>query len=438
MKRLPRIVIVGFPNVGKSTLFNRLLGEKKAIVHSLPGMTRDMNSGMCTVKDKKFVLVDTGGFFDSRSNPLSTKVKSKAWEASKQADALIFMLDARKGILPPEHELYISLNKLNKPIIIVANKMDTPRLEEEKLGEFFTFGRNSVIPISAEHKRNLDRLENAIYNIIPKKPYNQKEPRILKIAIVGRINVGKSSLINLIIGKEKLIVSETPGTTRDSIDTVVLRNSQPYCLVDTAGIRKLNRIRDKREKAGIIIAKKNIRRADVICLLMDSTEFPTRQDAAIAHLAYESGKPLMLILNKWDLIPDKQKVYEEFKKKTYEKLDFVSYAPLIFVSARTGKRAVKILDLAAEIFENAQTRIPTPLLNRFLNYVNQSNPPLSKNKNRIKIKYMTQQSVLPPTFVLFTHSKSSLLPAYRKYFSSLLRENFDIWGTPVRLRLKRN
>ncbi|HZX10170.1 MAG TPA: ribosome biogenesis GTPase Der [Acidobacteriota bacterium] len=438
MTKLPQIAIIGFPNVGKSTLFNRLLGEKKALVHSSPGMTRDMNSSLCTVKDKKFILVDTGGFFDSESNPITAKVKLKAWEASKQADALIFMLDARKGILPPEQELYISLKKLNKPIIVVVNKMDSSFIEEKHLWEFYKLGENSIISISAEHKRNLEKLEKAIYEVIPQKSPQEEQQKPLKIAIVGRINVGKSSLVNLIVGQEKLIVSETPGTTRDSIDTIVLRNGRPFCLVDTAGIRKLSRTKDNREKAGIIIAKKNIQKADVVCLLMDSTEFPTRQDAAIAHLAHDSGKPLMLALNKWDLIPSKEKVYQDFKEKTYAKLEFVSYAPLLFISAETGKRAPKILDLAAKIYENARMRIPTSHLNRFLNYVTQHNPPLSKKKDKIKIKYMVQQSDLPPTFVLFTHSRSTLLPSYQKYFLALLRENFDLWGTPIRLRLKRN
>jgi len=438
MNKLTRVVIVGFPNVGKSTLFNRLLGEKKAIVHSSPGMTRDMNSSVCTIGGKKFELVDTGGFFDSESNPLSAQVKLKAWEASKLADVLVFMLDARRGIVPSEQELFISLKKLDKPIIIVVNKMDSPAMEEKYLWEFFELGGDVLIPISAEHKRNIELLEEALTNVIPSKSYDKQELSPVKIAVVGRINVGKSSIVNLIIGQEKILVSETPGTTRDSIDTVVLRNGRPFCLIDTAGIRKLSRTKDGREKAGIIKAKKNIRKADVVCLLMDSTEYPTRQDAAIAHLAYDSGKPLMLALNKWDLIPSKEKVYEEFKTKAYERLDFVSYAPLLFVSAQTGKRAVKILDLAEEIYNNAKTWFPTSHLNKFLESVTRKNPPLSKKKKKIKIKYMVQQSILPPTFVLFTHSSGSLLSSYEKYFSSLLREHFNIWGTPIRLRLKKN
>ncbi len=438
MEKLSTIAIVGFPNVGKSTLFNRLLGEKKAIVHSSPGMTRDMNSSVCAIKEKMFILVDTGGFFDSKSNPISAKVKLKAWEASRQADALIFIMDARKGILPPEQELFISLKKLNKPMIAVVNKVDSPTLEREKLGEFYQLGEQHIIPISAEHKRNLEELKEAIYHLIPGKFYPKEIGNPLKIALVGRINVGKSSLINLIIGHEKLIVSEIPGTTRDSIDTVVLRNGRPFCLVDTAGIRKLSRTKDKREKAGIIIAKKNIRRADVICLILDSTEFPTRQDAAIAHLAYDSGKPLILALNKWDLVSSRETKYQEYKTRVYEKLDFASYAPLVFISALTGKRAVKILDLAAEVYENAKRRIPTSELNKFLEHVNRHYPPLSRSKRKVKIKYITQKSSHPPTFILFTHSPTPLLPSYEKYFSSLLREKFNIWGTPIRLRLRRN
>jgi GTP-binding protein len=323
-------------------------------------------------------------------------------------------------------------------MIVVVNKMDSPSIEEKNLWEFFKLGEEAMIPISAEHKRNLEKLEQAIYEVLPRGVLQEEGQTPLKIAIVGRINVGKSSLVNLIIGQEKLIVSETPGTTRDSIDTLVLRNGRPFSLIDTAGIRKLSRTKDKREKAGIIIAKKNIQKADVVCLLMDSTEFPTRQDAAIGHLAHDSGKPLMLALNKWDLIPQKEKVYQEFKDKAYAKMEFVSYAPLLFISAKTGKRASKILDLASEIYENSRMRVPTSHLNRFLNYVTQHNPPLSKKKEKIKIKYMVQKSSMPPTFILFTHSQSSLLPSYQKYLLALLRENFGLWGTPIRLRLKKN
>jgi GTP-binding protein len=273
---------------------------------------------------------------------------------------------------------------------------------------------------------------------LPALAPDKEETKALKIAIVGRINVGKSSIVNRLCGEERLIVSEIPGTTRDSIDILILRNKKAFCLVDTAGIRKLSRTRDKREKASIIKAKKDIIRADVICLIMDAQEFPTRQDSAIAHLSHESGKPLLIALNKWDLIQKNTNTSKDFKQKVYEKLDFVNYAPLLFISALSGQRVIKILDIAEQVYANGYKRIETPRLNNFLSWVSENHPPLSKNKRRMKIKYMTQKGILPPTFFLFTHSQAPLAPAYERFFIRLLREKFDIWGTPIRLLLRKS
>jgi GTP-binding protein len=437
MKKLTKVAVVGFPNVGKSTLFNRLLRSKKSLVHSLPGMTRDQVAAECTLKDKKFSLVDTGGFFDFKKDPLSAQVKEKAWEASCDADILLFVLDGKRGLLPAEEELYFTIKKLNKPVLIVVNKIDSPS-EEERIGDYYRLGEGRVFPVSAEHKRNLEYLEGDLYDLLPESPPEEKETEALKIAIIGRINVGKSSIVNRLCGQEKLIVSEIPGTTRDSTDTIIYRNKKVFCLVDMAGIRKLSRTQDKREKAGILKAKKDIKRADVLCLVLDALEFPTRQDTAIAHLAEESGKPLIIALNKWDLIEKDSKSSEEFKANVSDKLDFVSYAPLIFISALSGQRVVKILDLAEQIYANAIKMIPTSKLNNFLVWVHTSHPPISRKKNRIKIKYMVQKKSLPPTFFLFTHSKSPLAPSYRKFLKRLIRDQFDLVGSPIRLFLKRN
>ncbi len=434
---MTKVVVVGFPNVGKSTLFNRILKTKKSLVHSLPGMTRDQVAAECTLKDKRFILVDTGGFFDSKKDPLSAQVKEKAWEASRDADILLFMLDGKRGLLPAEEDLYFAIKKLDKPVCVVVNKIDSPS-EEEKIGDFYRLGEGRVFPVSAEHKRNMEYLEEGLYDLLPDSTQKEKGTEALKIAIIGRINVGKSSIVNRLCGHEKLIVSEIPGTTRDSTDTLIYRNKKAFRLVDMAGIRRLSRTRDKREKAGIIKAKKDIKRADVLCLVLDAQEFPTRQDTAIAHLAEESGKPLILALNKWDLVEKDSKSSEEFKARVYDKLDFVSYAPLIFISALTGQRVVKILDLADEIHANASKRIPTSQLNDFLAWVHTTHPPLSRKKMKIKIKYMVQKTSLPPTFFLFTHSKSPLAPAYRKFLKRLIRDQFELAGSPIRLYLKRN
>ncbi len=437
MEKMTKVAIVGFPNVGKSTLFNRLLKEKRSLVHSLPGMTRDQVSSVCSLKGKEFVLVDTGGFFDFQEDPLSAKIKKKAREAAEDSDILLFVLDGKRDLLPAEEELYFSLKKLNKPIFVIVNKIDSST-EEAKLGDYYRLGEEEVLAISAEHKRNLEHLESSLVTALPAYMPDKEETKPLKIAIVGRINVGKSSIVNRLCGEERLIVSEIPGTTRDSIDTLILRNKKAFCLVDTAGIRKLSRTRDKREKASIIKAKKDIIRADVICLIMDAQEFPTRQDSAIAHLSLESGKPLLIALNKWDLIQKDTNTSRDFKQKVYEKLDFVNYAPLLFISALSGKRVIKILDIAEQVYANGYKRIETPRLNNFLSWVNENHPPLSKKRRRMKIKYMTQKGILPPTFFLFTHSRVPLAPSYERFLMRLLQEEFDFSGTPIRLFLRKS
>ncbi len=437
MKKLTKIAILGFPNVGKSTLFNRLLKEKKSLVHSLPGMTRDQVSAVCSLNGKKCVLIDTGGFFDTQEDPLSSQIRKKAQEAAEKASLLLFVLDGRRDLLPAEKELYLSLKKLNKPIFVVVNKIDSPS-EEAKIGDFYRLGEEEIFTISAEHKRNLEILEKILLEFIPSSGLEEEESKPLKIALVGRINVGKSSLVNRLCGEERLIVSEIPGTTRDSTDTLIYRDKKAFSLVDTAGIRKLSRTRDKREKASIIKAKKDIGRADVICMIMDAQEFPTRQDSAIAHLSRESGKPMIIALNKWDLIQKDTRTSEEYKRKCYTKLDFVNYAPLFSVSALSGKRVIKILDLAEQVYANGKKRVETSQLNNFLTWINVNCPPLSRKKRRIKIKYMTQKNILPPTFILFTHSRVSLAPSYEKFFTQLLREKFDFWGTPIRIVLRMN
>jgi len=437
MKKLTKIAILGFPNVGKSTLFNRLLKEKKSLVHSLPGMTRDQVSAVCSLNGKKCVLIDTGGFFDTQEDPLSSQIRKKAQEAAEKASLLLFVLDGRRDLLPAEKELYLSLKKLNKPIFVVVNKIDSPS-EEAKIGDFYRLGEEEIFTISAEHKRNLEILEQTLLEFIPSSGLDEEESKPLKIALVGRINVGKSSLVNRLCGEERLIVSEIPGTTRDSTDTLIYRDKKAFSLVDTAGIRKLSRTRDKREKASIIKAKKDISRADVICMIMDAQEFPTRQDSAIAHLSRESGKPMIIALNKWDLIQKDTHTSEDYKRKCYTKLDFVNYAPLFSVSALSGKRVIKILDLAEQVYANGKKRVETSQLNNFLTWINVNCPPLSRKKRRIKIKYMTQKNILPPTFILFTHSRVSLAPSYEKFFTQLLREKFDFWGTPIRIVLRMN
>ena len=435
MKKTKRVTIIGFPNVGKSTLFNRLAGARKSLVHSLPGMPRDAVTALVCVGDRTFELVDTGGFFGTSDEPFSAKVREKAWQEASRSDLVLLVVDGRRGLLPGEEELFTDLKKSGKKLLVVINKVDTPALEE-RLGDFYRLGGEDIFPVSGEHNRGLEALRGALAEALPPSPDIKMTRPPLRVAIVGRINVGKSSLVNRLCGEERLIVSEAPGTTRDSTDVLIFRQERAYLLVDTAGLRKLGRTRDDREKAGIIRAKKTIGLADVICLVMDALECPTRQDTAVAHLAYESGKPLVLAVNKWDLVPKDKASTQGFRDKVFQKLEFVGYAPLVFISALTGQRLVKVLDLAEEVWRESGRRIETSRLNTFLAGVVQAHPPLSRDGRRVKIKYMTQQGVRPPTFVLFGHSSARLAPAYERFFLQLLRRQFGFPHTPLRVFMR--
>jgi GTP-binding protein len=434
VSKLPRVVIVGFPNVGKSTLFNRLLGRRKSLVHADPGMTRDSVTAECDLDGRRLTLVDTGGLFGVADEPLSDKVRARALAEAQAADLVLFVLDGKRDIAPAEEELYLQLKRRGLSMLLVANKFDSPRQEESMTADFYRLGERIVHFVSAEHKINIGALEEAIIAALPPGgPAAALSTDPLRIALVGRTNVGKSSLVNRFAGEDRLIVSEIPGTTRDSTDTLLVRNGKPFCLVDTAGIRRLATAADGREKAGIIRAKANIRDADVVCLVLDVQEFPTRQDARIAQLALESGRPLIIALNKWDLV-DKDAVRPDaVRARVFRKLGFVAYAPLLLISARTGQRIVKLLDLAEQVYAGGTIRVETSRLNDFLGRTVQAHPPRLKSGARAKLRYITQKGVLPPTFILFLGSRGPLAPAYEKYFLESLREEFGFTGTPLKL-----
>jgi GTP-binding protein len=433
VSKLPRVVIVGLPNVGKSTLFNRILGRRKALVHSDPGMTRDSFAAECVLGDRRFTLVDTGGLFGVADEPLSDKVREKALAEAAAADLVLFVLDGKRDIAAPEEELYFQLKRRGLPILLVVNKFDSPVKAESMTADYYRLGEKDIHFVSAEHSLNIGALEEAIVAALPPGGPVAAAEEPLRIAIVGRTNVGKSSIVNRLAGAERLIVSEIPGTTRDSTDTLLVRDGKPFCLVDTAGIRRMASTEDSREKAGIIRAKANIRQADVVCLVLDVQEFPTRQDARIAQLALESGRPLVLALNKWDLV-DKDAVRPDaVRERVFRKLGFVAYAPLIFISARTGQRIVKLLDTAEQVHKGATTRVETSKLNAFLARTTEAHPPRLKSGARAKLRYMTQKGVSPPTFILFLGSRGPLSPTYEKHFIESLRQEFGFDGSPIRL-----
>jgi len=431
--KLPRVVIVGFPNVGKSTLFNRILGRRKSLVHADPGMTRDSLTAECTLDDRRFNLVDTGGLFGVADEPLSDQVRARALAEAAAADLVLFVLDGKRDIASAEQELYLQLKRRGLPILLVANKFDSPRQEESMTADYYRLGETNIHFVSAEHNINIGALEEAIVAALPPGGPGAAAEKPLRIAIVGRTNVGKSSIVNRLAGDERLIVSEVPGTTRDSTDTLLVRDGKPFCLVDTAGIRRMAATEDGREKAGIVRAKANIRDADVVCLVLDVQEFPTRQDARIAQLALESGRPLIIVINKWDLVDKAVIRPDAVRDRVFRKLSFVSYAPLLYISARTGQRIVKILDTAEQLYRGGTTKVETSKLNAFLARMTEAHPPRLKNGARAKLRYITQKGVSPPTFILFLGSKGPLSPTYERHFMESLRQEFGFTGTPLRL-----
>ncbi|NTU52004.1 MAG: ribosome biogenesis GTPase Der, partial [Candidatus Aminicenantes bacterium] len=318
---------------------------------------------------------------------------------------MVQRLDGKRDIASAEEELYFRLKRRGLSILLVVNKFDSPVQEESMTADYYRLGDKAVLFVSAEHKINIEQLEEAIVAALPDAEAAGDDRTPLRIAIVGRTNVGKSSLVNRLAGAERLIVSEMPGTTRDSTDTLLVRDGKLFSLVDPAGIRKIAAAEDGREKAGIIRAKENIRRADVVCLVLDAGEFPTRQDARIAQLALDSGRPLLIALNKWDLVEKAVVRPEAVRARVFRKLGFVGYAPLLFVSARTGQRVVKILDTAEQVHRGATTRVETSKLNQFLAKTAETHPPRLKNGARAKLRYITQKSVSPPAFILFLGSR---------------------------------
>ncbi len=439
MTRPPLVAIVGFPNVGKSTLFNRLVRQKKALVHNLPGMTRDWVAATAEIAGRRIEFMDTGGLIDvqDKAEPLAVRVHEMAWEGARRADALLLVLDGIRGLLPAEKDLYLDLKRLNKPLLVAVNKIDAEWREPEQT-DFYALGEKRLFFVSAEHKLGIGALEEAVAAAVPAPGAEggEEDVRPLRIAITGRVNVGKSSLANRLCGEERFIVSELPGTTRDSTDVLIRRGAKAYRLIDTAGIRKLAKAADVRESAGIIKTRKNIDQADVIVLVLDALEFPTRQDTAVAAIALESGKPLVAAVNKWDKVLEGAITRKEIETMVFRRLDFIGYAPVVTVSALTGKNVVRLLDEADRVWRSGQKTVGTAALNKFLKEIHAAHAPLSKSGRRFKIKYMTQAGTLPPTFRLFGGPGGGFAPAYEKFFEQRLRSEFGFEGNPIRLLLR--
>lgn len=431
----PIIAIVGRPNVGKSTLFNRIVGRKKAIVENEPGVTRDRNYAEVKWDGNVFTLIDTGGFEPISKDRIFIQMREQCQLAMEEADVILFVMDGKEGLLHSDKDITDILRKLEKPVFYIINKIDSKK-QEERVFEFYNLGIESLYPISAEHGIGIDRLMNDVVKVLPK--YNEEEEYdvLARIAVIGRPNVGKSSLINRILGYKRLIVDEIPGTTRDAIDTLFERNGKRYILIDTAGIRRKSRISLRLEKYSIVEAIRTIDRSDVALLMIDSKEGVTDQDCHLGGLIHERGKGCIILMNKWDLMEKGRHTLAEYKSVIYSRLRHLSYAPILFISALTGERVDKVLDMVDRVVLEAKKRIATSTLNKFFQeWVRNHPPPLYKNR-LVKLNYITQISTAPPTFSIFSNIPEGIHSTYERYLINKIREKFGFEGVPIRIKYR--
>jgi len=436
---LPVVAIIGRPNVGKSTLFNRLIGARRAIVGDVPGMTRDRIYGDAEWQNRAFRVVDTGGIVPDDEAVIPANIFKQARAAIDEASLLLFIVDVREGITPIDEELARRLRRLGKPVFVVANKADSLRVADYA-AEFHRFGYEDVFPVSAEHGGGLGDLLDAILERLPAVEAVERKRNEINVAIIGRPNVGKSSLINKLLGEERVIVTPIPGTTRDAVDSVFETkdeegNTIKLRLIDTAGIRRKGKTHEMPEKLSVVMARKHIERADVVLVLIDAIEGVTALDANIAGYAHEAGRSVIIVVNKWDAVEKDTYTVNQYEEKIRDAMKFLDYAPIIFLSALTGQRVVKLPELIKQANDARNLRIPTAQLNKFFEeHLEQPRATISA-KSRLKVLYLTQAGTRPPTFVVFTSgTKTKLHFSYERYLINRLRETFDFFATPIRIK----
>ena len=432
----PIVAIVGRPNVGKSTLFNRIAGGKKAIVWDEPGVTRDRNYADVEWEESAFTLIDTGGFEPVSKDRIFIQMREQCQLAMEEADVVLFLMDGKEGLIPSDKEITDILRRLNKPVFHIVNKVDGPKHEEKAL-EFYGLGVEPVYSISAEHGYGVNGLMDEVIKVLPKLTEKKWDKDIIKVAVIGRPNVGKSSLINRFLGYKRVLVDEVPGTTRDAIDTFFEKDAKGYVLIDTAGIRRKSRISLRLEKYSIVEALRTIDRSDVALLLLDSREGVTDQDARIGGFIHDKGKGCILVVNKWDLVEKDSQTMIQYEREVRENLKYLSYTPILFISALTGQRVRKVLDVVDHVSEQTKKRIPTSPLNKYFGkWVEKFPPPLYKGRN-VKLNYITQVSTAPPTFVIYANFPNGIHFSYERYLLNQMRETFSFEGVPVRLRFRK-
>ncbi len=432
----PVVAVVGRPNVGKSTFFNYLAGRRISIIEDTPGVTRDRIYAEAEWKNKKFSLIDTGGIEAYSDDYIKQQMVRQAQIAIDTADVIVLMVDIRTGLTAADEDVAVMLRKSAKPVIVAANKADSIGAPPAELYEFYNLGMGEVYPVSSIHGLGMGELLDAIYEHFPEEEGEEDDDDIVKVAVIGKPNAGKSSIINKLLGEERVIVSDIPGTTRDAIDTFLELNGKKYNFIDTAGIRRKSKIEEDIEKYSIIRSWAAVDRADVCIIMIDAQDGVTEQDTKIAGYAHEQGKAVIIAVNKWDLVEKTTGTLEEYRKKVQQDLEFMNYAPIVFISAKTGQRVERLFELIDYVFDQASFRIQTGVLNDVLNEAIAMVQPPSDRGKRLKIYYMTQTGVRPPSFVLFVNNAELMHYSYERYLKNNLRRNFGFEGTSIRFTIK--
>jgi GTPase len=436
MVALSTVAIIGRPNVGKSTLFNRLMGRHVALVNEAEGVTRDRHYGDAEWLGRAFRLVDTGGIVAEHSSELIQAIRTQAEYAMAEAQLILFMVNARESVTVADQDIAMLLRKCAKPVVLVANKVDALEVVPE-LAPLYQLGFGEPFLISAEHGRGIGDLLDAVLTALPESPEEQEGPVSIQVAIVGRPNVGKSSLVNRMLGEERLLVNATPGTTRDAIDSRVRVNRRLYTLVDTAGMRKPRRIGEELEKASVAVSLQRIQRCEVAVLMLDATDGVREQDVRIATYIERQGKACVIAVNKWDAIEKETGTYEQFKRDVRSAIPFLSHAPILSLSALSGQRVVKLFPLIDTVVEASKHRVPTAQLNTFLKTVTERRPAPTYRGKAVKFSFMMQTFVQPPTFLCFVNRPTGVAQHYQRYLENQLRSNFGYAGTPVRIQFRK-
>ena len=429
----PLVAIVGRPNVGKSTFFNRIVGQRISIVEDTPGVTRDRLYADAEWCGHSFTLIDTGGLEIKSEDVMWSHIRAQAQIAVETADVIVFMLDGKTGLTHEDYEVAAYLRKSRKPILLVVNKLDNN--EQHLLYDFYELGLGEPIGISAGQAKGLGDVLDEIVKLTGKYETEEKEEALI-IAVVGKPNAGKSSLVNKLLGYDRVIVSDIAGTTRDAIDTRIKIGDKEYILIDTAGIRRKRSVEEDLEQYSVMRSLGAVRRADVCLIVIDSSEELSEQDVKIAGYVHEQGKPSIVVMNKWDVVEKDTYTIEKYNRKLKEELKFMDYFIPTYVSAKTGKRVDNLIKLAERAYENASRRVSTGLLNDVLREAILTNEPPSKNGKRLKIYYVTEVSANPPTFVIFVNDDTLMHFSYRRYLENALRRSFDFEGTPIRLIIR--